>query len=86
MTRPGITTTFTLLLICTQFAANIWLMRAVDKQRDRLSVMHEELADWEQITETWKRSAMGYALAHDGCMRVVRTYQRSIFQPVEMNK
>lgn len=48
--------------------------------------MREEVADWEQIAETWKRSAMGYALAHDGCMRVVRTYQRSIFQPVEMNK
>ena len=86
MTRPGITTTFTLLLICTQFAANIWLMRAVDKQRDRLSVMHEELADWEQIADAWKRSATGFALAHGKCMQTVRTYQSSIFQPVEMNK
>lgn len=75
-----------LAIICIQFGIIAGFVVHYSREETRFAVMREEVADWEQIAETWKRSAMGYALAHDGCMRVVRTYQRSIFQPVEMAK
>ncbi len=75
-----------LAIICIQFGIIAGFVVHCSRQEARIATMHEELTDWEQIAETWKRSAMGYALAHDGCMRVVRTYQRSIFQPVEMGR
>ena len=86
MTRPGITATFTLLLICAQFGAIIWLMRAADIQRERLAVMREELVDWEQIAATYRSSAARYAITSEKCQQTMRIYQSSIFQPAEMRK
>ncbi len=73
-------------IICLQFGIIAGFVVHYSREETRFAVMREELTDWEQIAEMWKRHAMGYALAHDGCMRVVRTYQRSIFQPVEIAK
>ncbi len=73
-------------IICIQFGIIAGFVVHFSRQETRFTVMREELADWEQIVSMWKRQALSFALAHDGCMRVVRTYQRSIFQPVEMNK
>lgn len=75
-----------LAIICIQFGIIAGFVVHYGREETRFAVMREEVADWEQIAETWKRSALRAALSYDGCMRVVRTYQRSIFQPVEMNK
>ncbi len=75
-----------LAIACIQFGIIAGFVVHYSRQEARFAIMREEVADWEQIAGTWKLSAMRYALAHDGCMRVVRTYQRSIFQPVEMNR
>ena len=78
--------TIYLAIICIQIGIIAALVVRYSEQRTQVATMREELTDWEQIAAMWKRHAMSYALAHDGCQRVVRTYQRSIFQPVEMNK
>ena len=75
-----------LAIICIQFGIIAGFVVRYSEQRTQVASMREELTDWEQIAAMWKQHAMGYALSHDGCMRVVRTYQRSIFQPVEMAK
>mgnify|MGYP001614861579 CR=1 FL=1 len=72
--------------ICIQFGIIMGLMVYSGRQSDRLSLMHAEAGDWEQISETWKRSAGSFALAHGECMQAVRAYQRMVFQPVEMGK
>ncbi len=51
-----------------------------------MALLHNEAGDWEQISETWKRSAGSFALAHGECMQTVRTYQRMVFQPAEIGK
>ena len=81
-----ITHTAYLAIICIQFGIIAGFVVHFSRQETRFAVMREELTDWEQIAETWKRHALRAALSYDGCTRVVRTYQRSIFQPVEMNK
>ena len=75
-----------LAIICIQFGIIAGFVVRYSEQRTQLASMREELTDWEQIAAMWKRQALSFALAHDGCTRVVRTYQRSIFQPVEMAK
>ena len=75
-----------LAIICIQFGIIAAFVVHFGREETRFAVMREELTDWEQVAAMWKQHAMSYALAHDGCTRVIRTYQRSIFQPVEMNK
>ena len=75
-----------LAIICIQFGIIVGFVVYCSRQETRIAIMHEELTDWEQIAEMWKRNAVSYALASEGCRKIVRTYQRSIFQPVEMNK
>lgn len=75
-----------LLVICIQFGAIIYFMDRAGKQEHQLAVMREELVDWEQISATYRRSAARFALSSEKCLALVKTYQASIFQPVEMNK
>ena len=75
-----------LAIICIQIGIIAGIVVRYSEEQARLAVMREELTDWEQIAEMWKRNAVSYALASEGCRKIVRTYQRSIFQPVEMAK
>ena len=75
-----------LILICVQFAAVILLVVHSREQDRQLTLLQNEAGDWEQISETWKRSAATYAMSSERCLATVRDYQRMVFQPAEMSK
>ncbi len=72
--------------VVVQFAVIIGFMLHSREQDRQLTLLHNEAGDWEQISETWKRSAATYAMSSERCLATVRDYQRMVFQPVEMSK
>ena len=73
-------------IIVTQFVAILFFMLHSREQDRQLTLLQNEAGDWEQISETWKRSAATYAISSERCLATVRDYLRMVFQPVEMGK